>query len=72
MLTNFADNLKSFHNVDLTGILGIGLVEWRGIGWGRNQSLVGNVNISRTSPFLFDRSIEVIQQFNYAPYPHGK
>jgi len=33
MLINFASMLKNFHNLDLRGILGIGLVMWREIGW---------------------------------------
>lgn len=34
ILINFADAVKSFHNVDLLGILRIGLVKWSEIGWG--------------------------------------
>jgi hypothetical protein len=34
MLKNFAGRVKNFHNLNLNGILGIGLVKWRGIGWG--------------------------------------
>ena len=29
---NFANRVKNFHDVNLTGILGIDLVEWREIG----------------------------------------
>jgi hypothetical protein len=34
MWIKFAKWVKNFHIVDLIGILGIGLVEWREIGWG--------------------------------------
>jgi hypothetical protein len=30
---NLPVTVKNFHNLDLRGILGIGLMEWREIGW---------------------------------------
>ena len=43
MWIKFTDEVKNFHIMDLKEILRIGLVKWREIGWGSNQSLVGNV-----------------------------
>jgi hypothetical protein len=36
--------VKNFNNMDLEGILSIGLVKWREIGWAKNQGVIGKVN----------------------------
>jgi len=42
MLINFVGRVKNFHNVDLKGILRIGVIEWKGIGWFTNERLHGD------------------------------
>jgi hypothetical protein len=52
MWINFASGVENFGSLGLLRILGIGLVEWREIGWGRNWRLVRNIKV-RDLPLLF-------------------